>query len=984
MKLDTEFVRLPLDFDAERLAEEVLAVPEETWRPHPQGNPGNWALPLIAVNGDPNDDATKGPMSPTPHLAGFDYLRQVLARFDTVLGRARLMRLDGNTEATLHVDTNYYWAERVRIHVPIITSEAITFHCGERSLHMAAGQSWIFDAWRPHNVLNTTGDRRIHLVADTVGTAAFWDLVGRGQRPSTADTDAGFEPESVAYVPELEAALEFERHNFPGLMTPWEMARLAHEVVLPGAIPTSTGSTADVAAFAREVTTLLKDWRAQWARNAADETDGYRRLLAEFRVRTDRLAGRMVLPNTMDPVTVAQQVLMGPAIDESPVEIQQQRPPATTVARPDPAVAVSARRGSRFDRPIFIVAPPRSGTTLLFETLSKSPSVWTIGDESHGAIENVAPLHPANRGWDSNRLGRQDAQPAIVGALEQNWFGALRDRHGKTPPDDASGLRLLEKTPKNSLRIPFLNAAYPDARFIFIQRDPAESLSSMIAAWESGRFVTYRGLPDWPGQPWSLLLTPEWRKLAGKSVPEVVTEQWRMTTDILLADLDKLSPEKWGVVGYHNLLADPQAEIERLCRFLDIEWDDELSEELPLSRYTLTPPNPDKWKQHAPVLDRLLPSTVDLGRRTRELLGRPLTLRSRLEDAAQPPGAGEPASPYRSISGGNFAEVLDEHGISLLASTYQTGKLVAVRTYDGLLNTHFRPLESPMGLAYQDGRLAVGSRTQVWEYQNLPQLTPLLTPPDRHDACFVPRTVNYTGDIRVHDVAWAEDELWVVATRFSCLATLDGEHSFVPRWRPSFISGLAAEDRCHLNGMAVVDDKVRYVTALGVSDEPGGWRERRSDGGVIIDVDSGEIAVPGLSMPHSPRWHHNRLWVLESGQGSLAAVDLQTGTVETVAQLPGFTRGLSFSGSLAFIGLSEVREATTFGGLPLTARLEDRQCGIWVVNIETGETVAFLQFEDLVEEIFDVAVLPGLRFPEIAEHGSDAVNNSFVVPPESA
>lgn len=984
MKLDTEFVRLPLDFDAERMAEEVLAVPEEAWRPHPQGNPGNWALPLIAVNGDPHDDATKGPMSPTPHLAAFDYLRQVLASFDTVLGRARLMRLDGNTEATLHVDTNYYWAERVRIHVPIITSEAITFHCGTRSLHMPAGQSWIFDAWRPHNVLNTTGDRRIHLVADTVGTAAFWNLVGRGRRPSTAGTGAGFEPKSVAYVPDLETTLEFERRNFPRLMTPWEMTRLAHEVVLPGAIPTSTGSPADVAAFARDITTLLEDWRAHWARNAADETDGYRRLLADFRARTDRLAGRMVLPNTMDPVTVAQQVLMGPAIDESPVEIQQHRSPAATIPRPDPAAAGSVRRGSRFDRPIFIVAPPRSGTTLLFETLSKSPSVWTIGDESHGAIESVAPLHPANRGWDSNRLGRQDAQPAIVDALDQNWFAALRDRHGKTPPEGASGLRLLEKTPKNSLRIPFLNAAYPDARFIFIQRDPAESLSSMIAAWESGRFVTYRGLPDWPGQPWSLLLTPEWRKLAGKSVPEVVTEQWRMTTDILLADLDKLSPEKWGVVGYHNLLADPQGEIERLCRFLDIEWDDELSEELPLSRYTLTPPNPDKWKQHAPVLDRLLPSTVDLGRRTREMLGRPLTLRSRLEDAAQPPGAGEAASPYRSISGGNLAEVLDEHGISLLASTYQTGKLVAVRTYDGLLNTHFRPLESPMGLAYQDGRLAVGSRTQVWEYQNLPQLTSLLTPPDRHDACFVPRTVNYTGDIRVHDVAWAEDELWVVATRFSCLATLDGEHSFVPRWRPSFISGLAAEDRCHLNGMAVVDDKVRYVTALGVSDDPGGWRERRSDGGVIIDVDSGEIAVHGLSMPHSPRWHRNRLWVLESGQGSLATVDLQAGTVETVAQLPGFTRGLSFCGPLAFIGLSEVREATTFGGLPLTARLEDRQCGIWVVNIETGETVAFLQFEDLVEEIFDVAVLPGVRFPEIAEHGSDAVNNSFVVPPEPA
>ena len=150
---------------------------------------------------------------------------------------------------------------------------------------------------------------------------------------------------------------------------------------------------------------------------------------------------------------------------------------------------------------------------------------------------------------------------------------------------------------------------------------------------------------------------------------------------------------------------------------------------------------------------------------------------------------------------------------------------------------------------------------------------------------------------------------------------------------------------------------------------------------MLIDVDSSETVIRGLSMPHSPRWYRDRLWLLESGQGSLATVDLDTGTVETVAELPGFTRGLAFAGSLAFIGLSQVREATTFGGLPLTGRLEERQCGVWVVNIETGAIVAFLRFEDLVQEVFEVALLPGLRFPEIAEHGSDAVNLSYVLPP---
>jgi uncharacterized protein (TIGR03032 family) len=286
-----------------------------------------------------------------------------------------------------------------------------------------------------------------------------------------------------------------------------------------------------------------------------------------------------------------------------------------------------------------------------------------------------------------------------------------------------------------------------------------------------------------------------------------------------------------------------------------------------------------------------------------------------------------------------------------------------------------------MGLAWNAPRLAIGTQSQVWEYQNLPQVSEKLEPaPEKHDACLIPRRIYYTGDIRIHDVAYAEDELWVVATRFSCLATMDGEHSFVPRWRPSFISELAAEDRCHLNGLAVVDDRVRYVTALGETDEPGGWRENKASGGVLIDVESSETIVPGLSMPHSPRWYRDRLWLLESGEGTLAAVDLDSGEVETVAELPGFTRGLTFAGPIAFIGLSEVREATTFGGLPLTGRLEERQCGVWAVNIETGKTVGFLRFEDLVQEIFDVAILPGLRFPEIAEHGSDAVNLSYVLP----
>ena len=285
-----------------------------------------------------------------------------------------------------------------------------------------------------------------------------------------------------------------------------------------------------------------------------------------------------------------------------------------------------------------------------------------------------------------------------------------------------------------------------------------------------------------------------------------------------------------------------------------------------------------------------------------------------------------------------------------------------------------------MGLAVAPGRFAVGTRAEIVDYRNFPAVAPKIQPEGKHEACFLPRNKHFTGDIRVHEIAFAQGELWIVATNFSCLATLDAEHSFIPRWIPPFISQLTNEDRCHLNGLCVVDDQVRYITALGETDTPGGWRENKASGGVLIDVGSGETVVAGLSMPHSPRWHDGRLWLLESGNGTLSVADLDAGSVETIAELPGFTRGLLFAGGLAFVGLSQVRETATFGGLPLMERLDERLCGVWAVNLRSGQIVGFLRFEELVQEVFDVALLPGVTYPEIAEESSDAASQSFVLP----
>ena len=342
----------------------------------------------------------------------------------------------------------------------------------------------------------------------------------------------------------------------------------------------------------------------------------------------------------------------------------------------------------------------------------------------------------------------------------------------------------------------------------------------------------------------------------------------------------------------------------------------------------------------------------------------------------------EPTAPFASVSTHSFPALLRQLGISLVVSTYQSGSLILVRAEDAqTLNTRFQRFESPMGIAVGTDRIAFGTGRGVWDYRNQAALAGRLEPPGRHDACYLPRKLHVTGDIRIHEVVFAGGELWVVNTRFSTLATLEDDYSFVPRWRPPFITHLAPEDRCHLNGMAVVDDRVRFVTALGASNTQDGWREKKAGGGVLIDVDSGETVLRGLSMPHSPRSHDGELFLLESGRGALGVADLAAGRVHTIVELPGFTRGLAFAGSYAFVGLSQVRESNIFGGIPLAERLaqDQRECGVQIIDLRNGRRVAFLRFEGDVREIFDVQVLPA-AWPELVALDSPLVATTFALP----
>lgn len=329
-----------------------------------------------------------------------------------------------------------------------------------------------------------------------------------------------------------------------------------------------------------------------------------------------------------------------------------------------------------------------------------------------------------------------------------------------------------------------------------------------------------------------------------------------------------------------------------------------------------------------------------------------------------------------------FAGLLAELGASLAITTYQAGKLFLIGARaDGRLSVFERSLERCMGLVASPGALHVATLYQIWRFRDV---LPEGAVQGEHDAVFAPRMSWVTGDLDVHDLALGADGRPVFAnTLFSCIATVSDTESFVPLWRPGFISRLAAEDRCHLNGLAMRDGAPAYVTVVGRSDVADGWREHRAGGGCVIDVAAGEVVASGLSMPHSPRLHRGRLWLHNAGTGEFGWIDLAAGRFVPVAFCPGFLRGLSFAGDFAFVGLSLPRENATFAGLALDGALAARgaaaRCGVLAIDLRTGDAAHWLRFSGVVRELYDVAVLEGVRRPSAIGFRSDEIRRVISV-----
>lgn len=330
-------------------------------------------------------------------------------------------------------------------------------------------------------------------------------------------------------------------------------------------------------------------------------------------------------------------------------------------------------------------------------------------------------------------------------------------------------------------------------------------------------------------------------------------------------------------------------------------------------------------------------------------------------------GAGE--TPVVMGSGG-LATWLAACGASLALTTYQANRLFLIGCKPGGgMRAHERRIDHCQGL-WSDGQtLWASSDSILWRFENdLPAGAATEKGATRR---FVPREGRVTGNLDIHDIALGETGAGrgpiFVATGYNCLATISDRASFRPLWRPPFISALVAEDRCHLNGLAMDGPRPAFATAISRSDVADGWRERRRDGGVVIDIASGEIVAGGLSMPHSPRLHDGRLWLLNSGTGEFGWIDRASGRFEPVAFCPGYARGLAFFGPHAVIGLSRPRNLT-FEGLALQERLKakdtEARCGVIVIDLASGLTTEWLRFADPVTELYDVAILPGVTQAE--------------------
>ncbi|MEA3354462.1 MAG: TIGR03032 family protein [Campylobacterota bacterium] len=366
---------------------------------------------------------------------------------------------------------------------------------------------------------------------------------------------------------------------------------------------------------------------------------------------------------------------------------------------------------------------------------------------------------------------------------------------------------------------------------------------------------------------------------------------------------------------------------------------------------------------------------------------------------------------FSSISTDNFPKILKALNISLAVTSYQSARLILIRSDGNTIDTNLKTFPRPMGIYADKDRITLGTFNQVLEFKrsddileniksgsldstgnfskkvlekDKEEMEKLREQRDKEieeikqaDSLYLHRASLTTGMINIHDIAWGDEGLWVVNSTFSCLSTLSPNNSFIARWKPEFISELVPEDRCHLNGMAMLEGRPKYVTTFNMEDSKDSWSQGRIDYGTLIDIDTNEILIEGMIMPHSPKVYKDDVYVCESGLGVVWRYNPKTKEKTEVVKLQGFTRGLYFYGGIMFVGLSQVRASEIKNPTPLSIEYDETYAGVWMINLETNEEIGHIKFDGDVDQIYDIAVIPGSTMPELLDVNSSLTRHIF-------
>ncbi len=601
MKLQVPFIQLPVLFDPGPLLHEATAVADRHWQ---RCADGGERLRLVSSGGDAASGALSGPMRATPFLRQMPLLQQALAGLGATWGQVFLQRIAVGRQYAAEVAVDYYHRERLRLHLPLASPPDVLLECGDEVAHLAPGTAWVFDTWRPHRFAGPAQGPCLHLVADTVGGERFWELLTRGRTPGRAKREP-WQPLQLTLASDQRAALALEAHGAPQVMTPWEL-REHLMFLLNEAVPHPR-----LAGLQVLLLRLSRHWHALWARHGAEAAGrpAYRALLASTAQACQQLGvEQLVLRNGIGLWPALQAQVLDVAVAEEDGlrrggARKSEAPPtgAPTVATPKPRSPPT-----RLRQPLFVVAAPCSGAGLVARTLAQAPGLYAAGEEARRAIDGIQRLAAPQRADFSHRLLAGDAVEDTVRRVRERLARGLRGHDGRPVPAAGGTVRLLRADARDALRVPFLAQAFPDARFVFVHREPHDALGSLLRAWEEGRMQDAGVLPGWEGPAWTLARPPGWQALSGLPLETVVAGQWSGIMRVLLDDLAQLPPERWLGLDLDRLLADPDGEMQRVAGFAGLEWSLELGQTLPRAQPPASPSSAERWRPHAVRLQPVL------------------------------------------------------------------------------------------------------------------------------------------------------------------------------------------------------------------------------------------------------------------------------------------------------------------------------------------------------------------------------------------